>query len=188
MAKTVDDKAMKKMQPGSSWNPRRKLRAKVGDVDMKKVEGSEARPGEWRKMLTEGRTRDVPAVLEDEIVEGVADGATTKELEDKLGLNAGTVRRVLVRRFGGVAQMKAALEKQCLENAIIFNEHAAVNVRAMAPGQAAVAAKIMIDGALALGKANISAPETIDFDSFMALGATLTRVEKRLTGKDVIEV
>lgn len=188
MAKTVEGKALKRMQPNSSWNARRKLKAAVGKIDMSKIKGAEARPGEWRKMLTDNRTRDVPAVLEDEIIEDTANGQTAKDIEDRLGLNQGTVRRVLIRRFGGVEQMKAALEKQCLENAIIFNEHAANNVTKMQPGQAAVAAKIMIDGALALGKSQTNKPATIDFDSFMILGETLDRMEKRLTSAEVTEV
>lgn len=173
------------MSAKSSWNANRRLRAKVGEVDMRDVQGSEARPGAWRSMLTDKRTRDVPAVLEDKIVEDTANGATATELEDRLGLNVGTVRRVLTRRFGGVAQMKEALKAQCFENAIIFNDHAAAGADKMQPGQAAVAAKIMIDGGLALERAHADRPATIDFEAFQALGDTLTRVERRLTASEV---
>lgn len=184
-SKSFDQKAAQRVSPKSSWNANRRLRAKVGDVNMKDIKGSEARPGEWRKMLTEGRTKDVPAVLEDKIVEETADGATAKELEEQLGLNVGTVRRVLSRRFGGVAQMKDALQKQCFENALIFNDHAAAHVEDMAPGQAAVAAKIMIDGGLALEKSTAGKIPTIDFEAFHMLGKTLERVERRLTDSEV---
>ncbi len=186
--KNFEYRSNQKMSPKSSWNANRKLRAKVGDTNMSTLEGSEARPGAWRKMLTDKRTRDVPAVLEDKIVEDTADGVTSTELEERLGLNAGTVKRVLARRFGGVAQMKEALKAQCYENAIVFNDHAARNVERMAPGQAAVAAKIMIDGGLALERSHVDSPATIDFEAFQSLGDTLARVERKLTGTDVREI
>jgi hypothetical protein len=188
MAKTFEQKSNQRMSPKSGWSANRKLRAKVGEFDMANLEGSEARPGAWRKMLTDKRTRDVPTVLEDKIVEETANGALSSELEEQLGLNQGTVRRVLTRRFGGVAQMKEALKAQCFENAIIFNDHASTNVDRMAPGQAAVAAKIMIDGGLALERSHADAPATIDFEAFQALGETLHRVERKLTQAEAHEV
>lgn len=169
------------------WNVPKKLqKVKVGDIS--KLTGAENRPGEWRKMLTDGHTPDVPAVIEDKIVDRVADGIPPDELEDELGLTRGAVKRVLVRKFGGVEQMKRALELQSYENAIIFNEVAMKKSSEMSAAQAAVAAKVSVDAGLALGKSRTNKSQTIDFDALSRLGETLERMEKRLTSAEVREI
>lgn len=161
--------------------------AHVGDIAT--LQGAENRPGEWRKMLQlDSHTRDVPATIEDKIVERTADGIPPDELEDQLGLVRGAVKRVLIRKFGGVEQMKKALELQCLENAIIFGEVAALKSEEMSGAQAAVAQKVAVDGALALGKSRVGKSQTVDFDALQRLGETLGRLEKRLTGSQVREI
>lgn len=191
----MSQKMSEKSGMAKTWTPRQKLRAAVGKVDMGKLDEAKARPGLWKKGLKahppdakKNKHLQVPALIEDRIVQHAADGMLNTEIEQKYQLNSGTVRSVLIRRFGGVEQMKKALEAQCLENAIILNEHAAQNVGSIAPGQALVGAKIMIDGALALGKARTDRPATVDFDQLAALGSVLEKVEKRLDAEHAREV
>lgn len=162
---------------------------KKAGIDMGKLEEAKARPGLWKSALQmqgDNGNLTIPAVVEDALVQSVADGKNYSELEDLYQLNRGTVRAVLIRRFGSIDQMRKALEHQCLENALVLNEHAFQNVRSIAPGQALVGAKIMIDAAVLLSKNRDDRPATVDFDQLHALGATLERVEKRLEeGKDV---
>lgn len=162
---------------------------KKAGVDMGKLEEAKARPGLWKESLgMQGNNANltVPAVVEDSLIQSVADGKSYSELEDLYQLNRGTVRSVLIRRFGSIDQMRKALEHQCLENAIVLNEHALQNVKSINPGQALVGAKIMIDAAIALNKNRDDRPATVDFDHLEQLGSTLARVEKRLEeGKDV---
>lgn len=173
----------------------KKFRAAVGKVDMGKLDEAKARPGLWKKGLKKpipdekrNKHQMVPAVIEDAIVEDKSNGLPDAEIARKYELNEGTVRRVLIRKFGGLAQMRKALEGQCLENALLLNEHAAQNIESIAPGQALVGAKIMIDGAIALSKHNADRPATVDFDSLHALGGALDRIEKRLDSEHVKEV
>lgn len=191
----LGQKMSEKSGMAKGWTPNRKLRTAVGKVDMGKLDEAKARPGHWKKDLKEhkpdnkkNKNLQVPALIEDQIVQHAADGMLNSEIEKKYQLNSGTVRTVLIRRFGGVEQMKKALEAQCLENAIILNEHAAQNVATIAPGQALVGAKIMIDGAIALGKARSDRPATVDFDSLAALGSVLERVEKKLDSNHAREI
>jgi hypothetical protein len=80
--------------------------------------------------------------------------------------------------------MKKALQAQCLENAIALGEYAMERIEQIAPSQALAGSKLMIDSALALGKASSERPTTVDFASLAALGATLERLEKVVTGTD----
>lgn len=158
---------------------------------MGKLEEAKARPGMWKEAVRPQGGHGaltIPEVVEDALIESVADGSTYKQLEELYQLNAGTVRQVLIRRFGSIDQMRKALEHQCLENAIVLNEHAFQNVRAIPPGQALVGAKIMVDAAIALSKQRTDRPPTVDFDSLSALGSVLTRVEKRLDADHCKEV
>lgn len=185
--------ATQKMSDASGWNGGSKALKAAKAKSVKQLPTASSRPGEWRKMLVDRKPSDrpergVPAVLEDEIVERTSDGENPRDIEDNLSLNRGTVKRILLRRFGGAEQMKKAIELQCLENALLFNDHAANNMRSMTGGQAAIAAKVSIDGALAIGKDRIKTPETIDFDALFRLGTVLERVEKRLTSADVREI
>lgn len=157
-------------------------------INMGKLDEAKARPGAWKeavKRQSSSKALTIPEIVEDQIIEDVSNGKNYAELEALYGLNRGTVRSVLIRRFGSVDQMRKALEHQCLENAIILNEHAIQNVKAIAPGQALVGAKIMIDGALALSKNRTDRPATVDFDSLEVLGSVLKRVEKRLNADQV---
>lgn len=179
----------------TAWTPNRKMRKAVGKVDMGKLDEAKARPGLWKEGLKahapdhkKNKNLTVPALLEDKIVQDVANGELNIEIEKKYQLNAGTVRTVLIRRFGSIEQMKKALQGQCFENAILLNEHVAQNIQTIAPGQAAVAAKIMIDGGIALGKAVSDRPDTVDFDLLNSLGDVLGRVEKKLDAAHVREV
>lgn len=161
-----------------------------GDV-MDKIPEAQNRAGEWKLMLkspenekTVNKNRHQPLAVDDEIVKRVADGGKSSEIEDELTVPRGYVRDVLIRRFGAVEGMKKALRAQCLENAIALNEYAMRKIDQIPPGQALVGAKIMIDGALALEKNSVDRPSTVDFASLAALGQTLERVEKLVTGTD----
>jgi hypothetical protein len=158
---------------------------------MQSIPQAAARPGAWRAMLQTAPTeenankhRHQPLVVDDAIVGAVADGDKASDIEDKLGVPRGYVRRVLIRRFGSIEGMKKALQAQCLENAIALNEYAMENIAQIPPGQAIVGAKIMIDGAIALDKNSVDRPSTVDFASLAALGEILQRVEKKITGSD----
>ena len=158
---------------------------------MQAVPAAAARPGAWRTMLKSAPTpadanknRQQPLVVDDAVIEAVADGDKSSDIEDKLDLPRGYVRRVLIRRFGSIEGMKKALRAQCLENALALNEHAMENIQAIPPGQALVGAKIMIDGALALEKSTTERPSTVDFAALSALGEVLHRVEKKIVGTD----
>lgn len=164
---------------------------KSDEPPMKSIPQAAARPGAWRALLQTAPTeenankhRHQPVVVDDVIVESVADGEKSSDIEDKLGVPRGYVRRVLIRRFGSIEGMKKALKAQCLENAIALNEYAMENIQQIPPGQAIVGAKIMIDGALALEKSSVDRPSTVDFASLAALGQVLERVEKKITGSD----
>jgi hypothetical protein len=123
----------------------------------------------------------VPALIQDKIVDEVANGATDAQLKSKYELRDGYVRDVLVRRFGSIEGMKKALKAQCFENAMVLNAYAMENLRMIAPGQALMGSKIMVDAGLALEKSAIDRPSTIDFEALAALGQVLEKVEKRLT-------
>lgn len=167
-----------------------KLKRALRGGDMADVDTSTARPGAWKAMLLPApnesevnKHRHVPTAIDDAIVAGVADGKTGAELETQFELREGYVRSVLIRRFGSLEGMKKALQAQCLENAIALNEYAMSKLDQIAPGQALVGAKIMIDGALALERNAVDRPSTVDFASFAALGSTLDRLEKRVEAK-----
>lgn len=123
----------------------------------------------------------MPALIQDKIVDEVANGATDAQLKSKYELRDGYVRDVLVRRFGSIEGMKKALKAQCFENAMVLNAYAMENLRMIAPGQALMGSKIMVDAGLALEKSAIDRPSTIDFEALAALGQVLEKVEKRLT-------
>lgn len=167
-----------------------KLKRALRGGDMTEVPTSEARPGAWKSMLLPApkdsevhKSRHVPTAIDDAIVAGVADGRTGRELETQFELREGYVRSVLIRRFGSIEGMKKALQAQCLENAIALNEYAMTKLDQIAPGQALVGAKIMIDGALALERNAVDRPSTVDFQSFAALGSVLERLEKRVDAR-----
>jgi hypothetical protein len=160
-------------------------------VNMGKLEEAKARPGLWKESIQPQNGHGaltIPETVEDALITSVGDGKSYTELEELYQLNRGTVRQVLIRRFGSIEQMRKALEHQCLENAIVLNEHAFQNVGKISPGQALVGAKIMIDGAIALSKVRQDRPPTVDFDSLAALGSVLDRVEKRLDADHAREV
>jgi hypothetical protein len=158
---------------------------------MQSIPQAAARPGAWRELLQKAPTEETvnkhrhqPLAVDDAIVDAVANGDKASDIEDKLSVPRGYVRRVLIRRFGSIEGMKKALRAQCLENALALNEYAMENIAQIPPGQAIVGAKIMIDGALALEKSSVDRPSTVDFASLAALGETLARVEKKITGTD----
>jgi hypothetical protein len=173
----------------------RKLSKALGGKTMKDISEGDARPGEWKQMLNAlpdesgmNKHNHVPALIQDKIVEEVADGATARDLEGKYELRDGYVRDVLIRRFGSIEGMKRALKAQCFENAIALNAYAVSRIHTLTARDALMGAKIMIDGGLALDKAMGERPVTVDFEALAALGAVLGRVEKRLTGDQVHEV
>lgn len=170
----------------------RKLKKVLGkDFSMAELKEADVRPGGWKSMLKAPENesdvhkgRHVPVVVDDAIVQDVADGKTDKDMQEKYGVRVGYVRDVLTRRFGSVEGMKKALQAQCLENAIALNEHGARNIASIPAGQAFVGAKVMIDGALALEKSRVGVPTTVDFEALGALGSVLERIEKRVSGTD----
>lgn len=175
----------------------RKLRGAMGkDFNMENIPHSDARPGAWKSMLKSAKTDEatinksnhVPALIQDKIVEEVANGMTDAQLRAKYELRDGYVRDVLVRRFGSVEGMKRALKAQCFENAMVLNAYAMEHIRSIAPGQALVGSKIMIDAGLALEKSSIDQPQTIDFEALSALGSVLEKVEKHLGADQVKEI
>lgn len=152
---------------------------------------SSSRAGEWKTMLlpaptvaTANKNRKEPLEIDDEVLQRVANGGKSSEIEDALEVRRGYVRDVLIRRFGSVEGMKRALHAQCLENAIALNEYAMTKIEQIPPGQALVGSKIMIDGALALEKSTVDRPTTVDFAALAALGSVLERVEKIVIGTD----
>jgi hypothetical protein len=168
----------------------RKLKGAMGkSFSMDDIPHSDARPGAWKSMLKSPTTSEetinkgnhVPALIQDKIVDEVANGATDAQLKSKYELRDGYVRDVLVRRFGSIEGMKKALKAQCFENAMVLNAYAMENLRMIAPGQALMGSKIMVDAGLALEKSAIDRPSTIDFEALAALGQVLEKVEKRLT-------
>lgn len=170
------------------------LGVKKGDTvaPMRKVETeADVRPGAWKDYLVPAvreeevhKGRHVPQLIDDQIVQDVADGKLAADIEKAYTLRAGYVRYVLIRKFGSIEGMKRALQAQCLENAIALNEYAMINVERIAPDRALVGAKIMIEGALALEKSRVDRPTTVDFAALSALGGTLERIEKIVTGTD----
>lgn len=169
------------------------LKIKKGDTTapMRKLTESDVRPGGWKDALrpaesekTVNKHRHVPILIDDQIVADVADGKYSAEIERTYGLRDGYVRSVLVRKFGSIEGMKKALQAQCLENAIALNDYAVSRIDQIAPGQALVAAKIMIDGALALEKSRVDRPNQVDFVALFALGQSLERIEKVVAGTD----
>lgn len=164
---------------------------KKGQAVMDAIPQAAARPGAWRSMLTAAPTDDtanklrhVPIAIDDAIIDDVANGAKSSEIEEKFHVRTGYVRNVLIRRFGSIEGMKKALHAQCLENAIALGEYAMEHIEQIQPGQAIVGAKIMIDGAVALEKSSVDRPTTVDFAALHALGSVLERVEKRIMGTD----
>ena len=162
-----------------------------GEAPMKKILPSDSRVGAWKVELLPApresevnKGRHVPVSVDDQIVEDVANGKYAAEIERAYGLRDGYVRSCLVRRFGSIEGMKRALQAQCLENAIALNDYAISRIESIAPGQALVGAKIMIEGALALEKSRVDRPSTVDFAGLAALGSTLERIEKVITGSD----
>jgi hypothetical protein len=165
---------------------------------LKKVTGGEipkkeSRPGMWKEQLLPARvnkgngephknTQIVP-VLQDAIIQDVADGRTPDEIEAKYDVARAAVYKILMRRFGSIAKMKAALTAQCFENAMAFQAHAAANVESMSGAQATLAAKLSIDSGLALEKGSPKESESIDFQSLEILGASLSRIEKIIDAK-----
>jgi hypothetical protein len=175
----------------------RKLKEVAGkSFSMEDVPHSDARPGAWRAALVSPKTEEatihkgnhVPALIQDKIVEEVANGATDAELRKKYELRDGYVRDVLIRRFGSVEGMKRALQAQCFENAMVLNAYAMENLRSIAPDRALLGSKVMVDAGLALEKSSAEKPTTIDFETLTALGFVLERVEKVLSGDEVKEI
>lgn len=159
-------------------------------VQIKETE-SDVRPGAWKDHLVAAKPesevnkhRHVPALLDEQIVQDVADGKLAAEIQRSYGLRDGYVRAVLIRKFGSIEGMKRALQAQCLENAIALNDYAISHIERIPPDRALVGAKIMIDGALALEKSRVDRPTTVDFAALSALGSTLERIEKVVTGSD----
>src|SRR6187399_2755090 len=67
--------------------------------DMSKISESEARPGGWKTMLLknknpEHKQRHEPAIIDEEIVEQVANGVPASQIEDQLETRRGYVRDV----------------------------------------------------------------------------------------------
>jgi hypothetical protein len=163
---------------------------------MEDIPHSDARPGAWRAALitpkvveeTIHKSNHVPALIQDKIVEEVANGATDAELRAKYELRDGYVRDVLIRRFGSVEGMKRALQAQCFENAMVLNAYAMENLRSIAPDRALLGSKVMVDAGLALEKSSAEKPATIDFEALIALGYVLERVEKVLGEDKVTEI
>ena len=175
----------------------RKLKGAMGnEFNMTDIPHSDARPGAWKTMLKSAATNEatihksnqVPALIQDKIVEEVANGMTDAQLRQKYELRDGYVRDVLVRRFGSVEGMKRALKAQCFENAMVLNAYAMEHIRSIAPGQALVGSKIMIDAGLALEKSFADRPQTVDFEALAALSAVLERVEKHIGSESVTEI
>lgn len=174
----------------------RKLKSVLGkDFSMSKIPESEARPGAWKSMLKSpkpeaemNKHNHVPAVIQDKIVEEVANGSTAKELETKYHLRDGYVRDALIRKYGSIDGMKKALKAQCFENAIALNTYAMERINMIPPGQALMGVKVMIDSGLALEKSSAERPPSIDFGALTALGSVLERVEKQIGSDTVREV
>lgn len=152
---------------------------------------ADVRPGAWREELIAAKpeseinkNRHVPALLDDAIVQDVADGKYAAEIERAYGLRDGYVRSVLIRKFGSIEGMKRALQAQCLENAIALNDYAISHIERIAPDRALIGAKVMIDGALALEKSRVDRPSTVDFAALQALGESIGRIEKVIAGTD----
>jgi len=162
-----------------------------GEPPMRKLTEADARPGAWKTQLLPSvpeskvnKHRHVPVVVDDQIVKDVADGKYAADIEKAYGLRDGYVRACLVRKFGSIEGMKRACQAQCLENAIALNDYAISRLEQIAPGQALIGAKIMIDGALALEKSRVDRPSTVDFAALAALGESLGRIEKVVLGTD----
>lgn len=152
---------------------------------------SDVRPGAWRTELIPAppeskinKHRHVPALLDDQIVEEVADGKLAAEIQRAYGLRDGYVRTVLLRKFGTIEGMKRAVQAQCLENAIALNDYGISRIERIAPDRALIAAKVMIDGALAIEKSRVDSPSTVDFGALHALGESISRIEKVISGTD----
>lgn len=164
-----------------------------GDTEppMQKIPEAEGRPGAWKTMLLPAppdkkvhKGRHEPSVLDDQIAKDLADGKTSAEIQRTYALRDGYVRYAMIRKFGSIEGMKRALQGQCLENALALNDYAISRIEQIPPGQALVGAKIMIDGAIALEKSRVDRPSTVDFQALAALGQTLERVEKAISGTD----
>jgi hypothetical protein len=175
----------------------RKLQNVMGkDFDMSQVTSEgDVRPGSWRSMLRSpqpesemNKHNHVPALIQDKIVGEVADGARAKDIEEKYELRDGYVRDTLIRKFGSIEGMKKALKAQCFENAIALNAWAIQNIRSIAPAQALMGAKVMVDAGLALDKSDREVVPTVDFAALAALGDVLERVEKRISPDNVREL
>lgn len=176
----------------------RKLKKALGlpksdnSAPLKRIETeADVRPGGWRTLLIPAKAesetnknRHVPVLIDDQIVDDVANGKYAAEIERAYGLRDGYVRTVLIRKFGSIEGMKRALQAQCLENAIALNDYAISHIEKIPPDRALVGAKIMIDGALALEKSRVDRPSTVDFAALSALGETLGRIEKVISGTD----
>lgn len=165
------------------------LGIKKGDTEppMRKLTEADVRPGGWKDHVQPAKinkNRHVPVLIDDQIVEDVADGKMASEIEATYELREGYVRAVLLRKFGSIEGMKRACQAQCLENAIALNDYAASRLDQIPPDRALVGAKIMIDGALALEKSRVDRPSTVDFAAIVILGQTLERVEKKISGTD----
>ena len=169
------------MKKGDSVAPLQKIRETEADV----------RPGAWRTELIAAKPesetnkhRHVPTLIDDQIVDDVANGKYAAEIERSYGLRDGYVRAVLIRKFGSIEGMKRALQAQCLENAIALNDYAVSHIERIAPDRALIGAKVMIDGALALEKSRVDRPSTVDFAALAAWGESISRIEKVISGSD----
>lgn len=175
----------------------RKLKEVAGkEFSVEDLPHSDARPGAWKSMLVSPKTEEatihkgnhVPALIQDKIVEDVANGATDAELKKRYELRDGYVRDVLIRRFGSVEGMKRALQAQCFENAMVLNAYAMHHLPSISPDRALLGSKVMVDAGLALEKSSAEKPATIDFEALTALGYVLERVERELKGDEVKEI
>lgn len=179
------------MVKGSKLKKTLGLKKGDGQAPMLKLTEADARPGAWKTMLlpapdekSVNKNRQVPVLVDDQIVDDVANGKYAADIEKAYGLRDGYVRACLVRKFGSIEGMKRACQAQCLENAIALNDYAISRIEQIAPGQALIGAKIMIDGALALEKSRVDRPSTVDFAALAALGESLGRIEKVVMGTD----
>lgn len=126
-------------------------------------------------MANEGQ-RVVPLEVEKAGIVALASGLTGREIEAQLGITREYVQYALARRFGGVEEGKRALKGLILENAIACNVHASTRITEMTGPQAVVAGAILTDKMLAIERAEVETPRTVDFAAFADLGDTLRTI------------
>lgn len=174
-----------------------KIKKLMKGKSVEELPKAKARPGAWKAGLIKRtqleieephKNTEIPPIVQDQIVNDVANGKTSKEISAKYKISLGYAKEIMLRRFGSPENMKTALIGMAYENAMVFMGFAAHHIDQFTAPQAVLAAKLSIDSGLALEKSEKSRPEEINFSELTLLGATIGKIEKIINPDKVKEL